>query len=47
MRIAVGSDARSHVTDVVVEELRRRGYQVETLGPLSGLPAAQAGEPLQ
>jgi ribose 5-phosphate isomerase B len=47
MRIAVGSDERSHVTDVVVEELRRRGHQVETLGPLSGLPTGQAGEPLQ
>jgi ribose 5-phosphate isomerase B len=47
MRIAVGSDERSHVTDVVVEELRRGGHQVETLGPLSGLPAGQAGEPLQ
>jgi ribose 5-phosphate isomerase B len=47
MRIAVGSDERSHVTDAAVEELRRRGHQVEALGPLSGLPAGQAGEPLQ
>jgi len=47
MRIAVGSDERSHVTDAVVEELRRRGHQVEALGPLCGLPAGQAGEPLQ
>jgi ribose 5-phosphate isomerase B len=38
MRIAVGSDERSHVADAVVEELRRRGHQVETLGPLSGEP---------
>lgn len=38
MRIAVGSDERTHVTDAVVEELRRRGHQVETLGPLSGQP---------
>jgi len=38
MRIAVGSDERSRVTDAVVEELQRRGHQVETLGPLSGEP---------
>jgi ribose 5-phosphate isomerase B len=47
MRIAVGSDERTHVTDAVVEELRQRGHQVETLGPLSALPGGQAGEPLQ
>jgi ribose 5-phosphate isomerase B len=47
MRIAVGSDERSHVTDAVVQELRRRGHQVETLGAMSDLPAGQAGEPLQ
>jgi ribose 5-phosphate isomerase B len=47
MRIAVGSDERTHVTDAVVAELRRRGHQVETLGPLSEVPAGQAGEPLQ
>jgi len=38
MRIAVGSDARSHMTDAAVEELRRRGHQVEALGPLCGEP---------
>ena len=38
MRIAVGSDERTHVTDAVVEELRGRGHQVDTLGPLSGEP---------
>jgi ribose 5-phosphate isomerase B len=47
MRIAVGSDERTHVTDAVVEELRRRGHHVETLGALSDLPARQAGKPLQ
>jgi len=47
MRIAVGSDARNHVTDNVVEDLRRRGHQVEALGPLSDLPNGRAGEPLQ
>ena len=38
MRIAVGSDERSHVTDAVLEELRGRGHQVEELGPLGGEP---------
>lgn len=47
MRIAVGSDERTHVTDAVLEELRRRGHEVETLGPLSDLPTGQAGKPLQ
>lgn len=34
MRIALGSDERSHLTDAVEQELRRRGFQVETYGPL-------------
>ena len=38
MRIAVGSDERTQVTDAVVEDLRRRGHQVEALGPLCGEP---------
>jgi ribose 5-phosphate isomerase B len=38
MRIAVGSDEHTHVTDAVVEELRRRGHDIEVLGPLSGEP---------
>ncbi len=40
MRLAVGSDERTPLTDYVLEELRRRGFQVEPVGPL-------AGEPLQ
>jgi ribose 5-phosphate isomerase B len=40
MRLAVGSDERTPLTDYVVEELRRRGFQLELVGPL-------AGEPLQ
>lgn len=38
MRIAVGSDERTHLTDFVVEELKKRGHQVELLGPLAGQP---------
>lgn len=36
MKIAVGSDERSAATDAVVEELRRRGIDVELHGPLAG-----------
>jgi len=36
MKIALGSDERSHVTDFVAEELRRRGHEVELVGPPAG-----------
>lgn len=36
MRIALGSDERSHLTDFVEAELRRRGFDVRTFGPLAG-----------
>ncbi len=36
MKIALGSDERTHVTDFVVEELRRRGHDVELVGPPAG-----------
>lgn len=36
MKIAVGSDERTHLTDFVVEELRKRGIDVELHGPLGG-----------
>lgn len=35
MRIALGSDERTHLTDAVVEDLRRRGHQVRLFGPLA------------
>ncbi len=34
MRIAVGSDEKTHLTDVVVEELKRIGHEVELFGAL-------------
>lgn len=37
MKIAVASDERTHLTDVVVEELGRRGHEVTLFGPLAGL----------
>lgn len=34
MKIAVGSDMHTHLTDVVVEELKKRGYEVTPFGAL-------------
>ena len=42
MRIALGSDERSHVTDFVEEELRRRGFDVRLFGPLRDESASAA-----
>ncbi|TMA07609.1 MAG: RpiB/LacA/LacB family sugar-phosphate isomerase [Deltaproteobacteria bacterium] len=36
MKIAVGSDERTPVTDSVVDHLRRAGAEVELHGPLNG-----------
>lgn len=36
MKLAVGSDEKSHLTDAVVEELKKRGHDVELFGPLKG-----------
>jgi ribose 5-phosphate isomerase B len=38
LRIAVGSDERTGLTEFLVQELRRRGHEVELLGPLRGEP---------
>jgi ribose 5-phosphate isomerase B len=35
MRIALGSDERTHLTDLLEQELRRRGFDVELYGPLN------------
>jgi ribose 5-phosphate isomerase B len=40
LRIALGSDEKSHVTDFVELELRRRGHTVRLFGPL----AVESGE---
>lgn len=34
LRIALGSDERSHLTDYLVRELRERGFQVDLFGSL-------------
>ena len=36
MKIALGSDERTHVTDFVAVELKRRGHEVELVGPPAG-----------
>lgn len=41
MKIAIGSDERTHLTDAVVEELRRRGHEVRLFGPLAEDDAEQ------
>ncbi len=35
MKIAVGSDERTHLTDSVIEELRKRGHELILFGPLA------------
>jgi ribose 5-phosphate isomerase B len=40
MKIAVGSDEKSCLTDVVVAELSKRGHDVTLHGPLAGVGAA-------
>jgi len=38
MKIAIGSDERTHLTDAVAAHLREKGLEVEQHGPLSGQP---------
>ncbi|MGQ0792954.1 MAG: RpiB/LacA/LacB family sugar-phosphate isomerase [Deltaproteobacteria bacterium] len=38
MKIAIGSDERTHLTDFVVERLRQKGFELELYGPLSDDP---------
>jgi ribose 5-phosphate isomerase B len=36
MRIAFGADEKTHLTDVLVAELRRRGHEISVHGPPGG-----------
>ena len=38
MKMAIGSDERTHVTDAVVDHLRQRGIDLELHGPLDDRP---------
>lgn len=42
MKIAVGSDERTYLTDFVIEELEKKGIELELHGPLSGEPVQWA-----
>jgi ribose 5-phosphate isomerase B len=35
MKIIIGSDERTHLTDFLIEELNRRGHDVKQVGPLN------------
>lgn len=36
MKLVVGSDERTHLTDVVIQELEKRGHALALVGPLRG-----------
>ncbi|MBI4302202.1 MAG: RpiB/LacA/LacB family sugar-phosphate isomerase [Chloroflexi bacterium] len=36
MKIAVGSDERTHLTDFVVDQLQAKGWEIQPYGPLAG-----------
>ena len=38
MRIVVGSDESTELTDSIIQELEQRGHQVEAVGPPAGQP---------
>jgi ribose 5-phosphate isomerase B len=40
MRLAVGADEKTALTDAVVEDLKRRGHDVSLIGPLAGVKGA-------
>ena len=42
MKLTVGSDERTVVTDAIIAELRRRGHEVELAGALAGEAPATA-----
>lgn len=42
MKVALGSDERTPLTDAVVEELRGRGCEVRLVGPPAATPAEDA-----
>ncbi len=42
MRITVSSDEQSPLVDAVIEEIEKRGHEVEYFGPRAGEPASEA-----
>lgn len=43
MKIFVGSDEATHLTDAVLDDLRQRGHDVNPVGPLAGERASWVG----
>lgn len=39
MKIALGTDMKTHLAEVLVEELKKRGHEVDTFGALVTTPA--------
>ncbi len=44
MKITVSSDEHSPLVDAVIEEIEKRGHQVEYFGPRPGDPASEAND---
>lgn len=44
MRITVSSDEHSPLVDAVIEEIEKRGHEVEYFGPRAGDPASEAND---
>ena len=44
MKIAIGSDERTHSTDVLLEDLRQRGHEPIPFGPLAASPADDSSD---
>jgi ribose 5-phosphate isomerase B len=38
MKIAIGSDESTHLTEAVIEAVKERGHEVTLIGPLAGRP---------
>lgn len=44
MKIAIGSDEHTHLTDVLIAELQRRGHEIQAFGPLATAGATGPSE---
>ena len=47
MKIAVSTDERTHLVDVILEDLQKRGHQVQYFGPEPDRPADWPGVTLE
>lgn len=36
MKIAIGSDEATHLTDAVIDDISKRGHEIKSFGPLAG-----------